>query len=307
MKVVFFGSSLFSLSFLEGLKENIVLVITTPDMPQKRGKRILPNPVKAKAMEMGLPFIAVQNFNEEIKEKIASVSPDAFIVVSFGKIIPSSILSIVKYPLNLHPSPLPLYRGAAPIERQIMDGITKSAVSIMLMNEKLDRGDIVLQSPFDISFTDTKEDVEKKIVDIGIPLFKKALQMIEEKNLNVTPQQGKGSYAKKITKGDELIRWNEKNVKIYNKIRALYPLPATCTIFRGKRLKIFKAEIANLNKGHPGEIIDLTKEGFVVQCGSGSILVKEVQLEGKKRIKARDFMNGSHLKCGEKLGLNENI
>ncbi len=304
MKIVFFGSSSFSVPFLEGLKRNIALAITTPDMPQKRGKRILPNPIKAKAIEIGLPFIAIQKFNEEIKEKIASISPDAFIVVSFGKIIPQSILSLVEYPLNLHPSHLPLYRGAAPIERQIMDGITKSAVSIILMNEKLDRGDILLQVPFDISFTDTKEDVEKKIIDIGIPLLRKALQIIEEKNFNITPQQGKGNYARKITKSDELIHWNEKNIRIYNKIRALCPAPTAFTFFRGKRLKIFKADVSNLNKGHFGEIIDLTKEGFVVKCGSKSIIVKEVQLEGKKRIKAKDFVNGTHLKCGERLGSN---
>jgi len=302
MKVVFFGSSSFSVPFLKGLKKDIVLVVTTPDKPQKRGRKTLPNPVKRKAVELCLPFLIVQNFTLIFKKRIESFSPDLFIVVSFGKIIPNYILSIVKYPLNLHPSKLPLYRGAAPVERQIMDGVKESAVSIMLMNEKLDRGSILVEQPFRILFTDTKENVNQKIIDIGIPLLKKAMAMVKSGNCRGIAQQGKGSYARKITKEDEIIHWESDAIKIYNKIRALYPVPASFTFLRGNRLKIFRADISNLDEGHPGEIIKLSKKGFIVKCGKRALLLREVQFEGKKRIKAIDFINGTRLKIGERLG-----
>lgn len=302
MKIVFFGSSSFSIPFLEALKEDIALVVTMPDKPQKRGKNLLPNPVKKRAIELGLPFITVQEFDVNCKDRIESVSPDLFVVVSFGKIIPGYILSIPQCALNLHPSELPLYRGAAPIERQIMDGVTKSAVSVMVMNEKLDKGGVLLKQPLEISFDDTREDVEQKIVNMGIPLLKQAISMVKDGHYSEITQQGKGSYAKKITKEDELIHWEEDNVRIYNKIRALCPTPASFTFFRGKRLKLFKADTLNLDKGVPGEIIDLLKEGFVVQCGTGALLVREVQIEGKRRICASEFINGTRLKIGEKLG-----
>lgn len=302
MKIVFFGSSSFSIPFLEALKEDTVLVVTMPDKPQKRGKKLLPNPVKRSAIELGLPFVTVEKFDLSCKDEIEFVSPDLFVVVSFGKIIPDYILSIAQCALNLHPSELPLYRGAAPIERQIMDGVMKSAISVMVINEKLDKGGVLLKQPLEISFDDTREDVEQKIINMGIPLLKQAISMVKGGSYSAITQQGKGSYAKKITKEDELIHWEEDNVHIYNKIRALYPSPASFTFFRGKRLKLFKTDVLDLDKGAPGEIIDLLKEGFVVQCGAGALLIKEVQIEGKRRICASEFINGTRLKIGEKLG-----
>ncbi len=302
MKIVFFGSSSFSIPFLEALKEDTVLVVTMSDKPQKRGKNLFPNPVKKRAIELRLPFVTVEKFDLSCKARIESVFPDLFVVVSFGKIIPDYILSIAQCALNLHPSALPLYRGAAPIERQIMDGVTKSAISVMVINEKLDKGSVLLKQPLEISLDDTREDVEQKIINMGIPLLKQAISMVKDGNYSEIAQQGKGSYAKKITKDDELIHWGKDNVHIYNKIRALCPLPASFTFFRGKRLKLFKANTLVLNKGVPGEIIDLLKEGFVVQCGVGALLIKEVQIEGKRRICASEFINGTRLQIGEKLG-----
>jgi len=304
LKIIFFGSSGFSVPFLEEVKNSVTLVITSRDKRKNRGRKLLPNPVKEAAIRFGIDYFAGDSFDEEIIEEIRNISPDFFVVVSYGKIIPSELLSIPRYAINVHPSKLPLYRGAAPIERQILDGVTHSAVSIIEVDKRLDRGNIFLEKPFDIAFTDTKEDLEKKIINIGRKLLKKAIEALNERDYKGEAQVGKSSYAKKIMKEDEIINWDTSAAQIYNKIRALYPLPSAQTIFRGKILKIFKGKIINdVEKNvKTGEIVYLSKNSFFVSCGKGILEILEVQLEGKKRISAKDFINGAHIKLGETFG-----
>ncbi len=303
MRIVFFGSSDFSVPFLKALKDEVVLVVTTPDRFKNRGRKLLPNPVKEIALSIGKPFLTKDFFDKEAVEEIKKRNPDLFVVVSYGKIIPPEVLSLSPCALNVHPSKLPMYRGAAPIERQIMDGISESAVSIITVSEKLDSGDIIAQKPFIISFTDTKKDVEKKVVQIGIPLLFEALEKVKRQGCLGEKQTGKGNYAKKITKEDETINWRKTNVEVHNIVRALSPDPGARTYYKGKILKIFSTLPENIYFDEPpGTIVRVEKDRFSVACGEGIVNVFQVQMEGKKRISARDFINGLRIKKGELLG-----
>ncbi len=300
MKIIFFGSSEFSVPFLEAFKEDIVLVVTTIDKIKGRGNKFQANPVKVAAIKRNLNYITVKKFGKEEQDKIRSYFPNTFLVVSFGKIIPNSFLEIVKCPINLHPSALPLYRGAAPIERQIMDGVTDSKICIMKVVKELDAGDVLLEKPLKIGLDDTKGEVEKRIIKEGIPLIEQALKLVERGKCQGYPQFGNASYAFKIEKSDEEINWRKSNIQIFNQIRALNPRPGAFTYFRGKSIKIFKAELLNEKYNKiPGEIISVKKEYFDVQCENGALRVLEVQPEGKRVMNSLDFINGMKIEEGE--------
>ncbi len=303
MKIVFFGSSEFSVPFLESLAQDIALVITAEDKRKNRGKKLLPNPVKEAAEKSGLRFIATDVLDEEVANKIKELNPDLFVVVSYGKIIPPEILRLAPCAINVHPSKLPFYRGAAPIERQIMDGVKESAVSIIKVSERLDRGDIILSEPFNIGPSETKADVEKKIVEVGTILLRKAIEKIRKEGCKGEKQEGKGSYAKKITKSDEIINWQKTDTELHNLVRALSPAPGARTYFKGKILKIFRTEPDDEYYDEPpGTIVSVDNKSFSVKCGEGALKVFEVQMEGKRRISARDFINGFRIKKGDVLG-----
>ena len=303
MKIVFFGSSDFSVPFLEALKRSIVLAVTVPDKRKNRGKKLLPNPVKEKSNELGIEVFVTDILDYDAEKKIREVSPDIFVVVSYGKIIPRNILLIPKCAINLHPSRLPLYRGAAPIERQIMDGVEESAVAVIKVSEKLDRGDIILQEPFSISFADNRKSVEEKIIKMGTDLLRKAIDKVNIEGCIGEKQIGKGSYAKKITKKDEEIDWNKSCMEIYNKIRALSPYPGARTYFRGRILKILTSIPVEKRFDEPiGSVVKVSKDRFTVACAEGVLDILKVQMEGKRVIPAKDFINGARIKEGEKLG-----
>jgi methionyl-tRNA formyltransferase len=306
MRIVFFGSSDFSVPFLESVKNEAVLVVTAPDKRKNRGKKLLPNPVKVKAEDLKIPFILADKLTEVEAERIRSVSPELFVVVSYGIIIPKFILDIVPCAINVHPSKVPLYRGASPIIRQIMDGVEDSAVSIIKVSERLDRGDVILQKPFKIEFTDTREDVENKVIKIGKELLIESIAKVQNEGCVGQKQTGKGTYAKKITKHDELIKWGSSCVSIYNQVRALYPSPCAFTFFRGKRVKILRAlpvdSLDAKSSISAGEILEIGKENIAVKCGRGVLKILTLQVEGKKPISARDFINGMRPKIGEKFG-----
>ncbi len=303
MKIVFFGSSKFSVPFLNTIANQTVLVITSPDRKKNRGKKLLPNPVKEAAEKLNIKFIATDTLDQGVAQEIKNVQPDLFVVVSYGRIIPSEILKLVPCAINIHPSKLPMYRGAAPIERQIMDGITESAVSVITVSEKLDRGDIILSEPFKIELLETKEDVEKKIISIGTHLLVKAMEKIKNEGCKGEKQKGKGCYAKKISKEEEQINWQKTNTELHNLIRALSPVPGARTYFRGKILKIFRTVPEDEYFDEPsGTIVSVGNDSFSVKCGEGVLKIFEVQVEGKRKISARDFINGFRIKKGEILG-----
>ena len=303
MNIVFFGSSEFSIPFVAAFKHEIKLVVTSTDKMRGRGKIVLPNPVKEFALKENLPVIGISKFKDQEFEIIKSTKPDIFIVVSYGKIIPQEIISLVNCPINLHPSKLPRYRGAAPIERQIMDGVVDSAICIMKVVKELDAGDIIIEQAFQILPYETKGDVEKKVTEIGIPLLKKAIELISRGECDGRKQKGVPTYANKITKADELIDWNFSAMNVFNKIRALNPKPGAFTYFRSRTLKIFKAEISSIvNPAVPGTITHVFKDYFNVACEKDGIKILELQIEGGNRMSAKDFINGFKIKVGETFG-----
>jgi methionyl-tRNA formyltransferase len=303
MNIVFFGSSEFSIPFVAAFKHEIKLVVTSTDKMRGRGKIVLPNPVKEFALKENLPVIGISKFKDQEFEIIKSTKPDIFIVVSYGKIIPQEILLLVNCPINLHPSKLPRYRGAAPIERQIMDGVVDSAICIMKVVKELDAGDIIIEQAFQILPYETKGDVEKKVTEIGIPLLKKAIELISRGECDGRKQKGVPTYANKITKADELIDWNFSAMNVFNKIRALNPKPGAFTYFRSRTLKIFKAEISSIvNPAVPGTITHVFKDYFNVACEKDGIKILELQIEGGNRMSAKDFINGFKIKVGETFG-----
>ncbi len=303
MRIVFFGSSDFSVPFLNIIASQTVLVVTSPDKRKNRGKKLLPNPVREAAEKLGIKFVAKDILDESIESEIKKAKPDLFVVVSYGKIIPPEILKLAPCSINVHPSAVPMYRGAAPIERQIMDGVKKSAVSIIKVSRKLDRGDVILSEPFTIEFSETKGDVEKKVISIGTSLLLKAIKKVEKEGCKGIRQTGRGCYAKKITKYDEEIDWQRSSTELHNLIRALSPVPGARTYFRGKILKIFRTEPDDSwFDGSPGTVVSVGNDNFTVKCGKGNLKIFEVQVEGKRKISARDFINGFRIRKGEILG-----
>uniref|UniRef100_A0A7C4U1K6 Methionyl-tRNA formyltransferase n=1 Tax=Caldisericum exile TaxID=693075 RepID=A0A7C4U1K6_9BACT len=304
MRIGFFSGAEISLPFLEALKEHIKVVVTPP--PKIRGRGNVPayNPVKKAILQYGFEVVEVNTFDEETISKIKSFALDSFVVFAFGKRIPSALLEIVKCPLNIHPSPLPDYCGASPIERQLMDGVSKSAVTIIKMNEKIDKGDIILQEFFDVSIDDDYFSFLDKVYSIGIPLVKEALwYCLEDSSFRPVPQIGTGRVAKKIQKEEYVIDWNNPAILIHNKVRALVRVGAYTT-FRKKMLKILKTKVIfDYNIGEkPGMIVDVKKDYFIVKAQVGAVMVFMVQVESKNRMTALDFINGYRPKAGEVLG-----
>ncbi|BAL80980.1 methionyl-tRNA formyltransferase [Caldisericum exile] len=300
MRIAFFSGSEISIPFAENLLGEIVLFVTLSPKIRGRGNKVSPNPVKLFADEYNKAVLEIENFSQQIVNEILSYKPDALVVFSFGKIIPKSILELTKCPLNIHPSDLPMYRGASPIERQLMDGVSKSAVTIIKMNEEIDKGEILLKKHFDVSVYDDYFSFLKKVYDVGIPLLREALECCLKGMCSPVPQVGEGSYAKKIRKEEEKINWKEDAFRIHNRVRALTRIGAY-TIFREKKLKIFKTDFLNefFNNSTPGTIVYVHNEYFLVSSLKGCVKILRVQPEGKKIMDVKDFINGYKPKIGE--------
>ncbi len=301
MNLIFFGSSEFSIPFLDTLKEKVALVVTSEDKVRGRGMKMLPNPVKDFATKNHLRYAEVERFGEPLINTISSLIPCIYLVVSFGKIIPSSILSMATCAINLHPSALPLYRGAAPLERQIMDGVEDSALCIIKVEEGIDTGDIILKKPFKIYENETRGDIEKRIFEEGVPLLMQAIDSILSGHCEGRKQEGTPSYAKKIRKEEELINWKMEDIKVHNIIRALSPRPCAHSTFREKEIKFFRSAVFhNFDEVFPpGVVIYVSKDSFAVKCGQGAVEILELQVAGGKVMAAKDFINGYKIKTDE--------
>ncbi len=311
MNVVFWGTPDFAVESLkELLKSNhkVLAVITQPDKPKGRGKKIQPTPVKKIAIENNIPVYQPSKIkgNIELYNKLRELKPDIFVVVAYGKILPKEIIELPKYKtINVHASLLPKYRGAAPIHRALMEGDKKTGVCIMEIVEKLDAGDIYECKEIEIKDSDDIVSLHDRLAKEGAKLLIKVLDDIESGKAKKTKQDdNKSTYAKPITKADGKIDWSKSARDIFNQIRALKVWPKAFTKFRDKDIKIISAEIIDENsKGNIGEIVDIVKgKGFIVQAGKGKLLITEVQFPNSKIITGDDAVKGYHIKKGEKLG-----
>lgn len=305
MKLVFMGTSEFAVPSLEKLINNdfeIVGVVTQPDRPKGRGKKVMPTPVKEVALAHNLTIFQPNRIRDiEAINQVLAWEPDLVVVVSYGQIIPKEILDYPRYGcINLHASLLPEYRGAAPIQRAIMDGKKVSGVTTMFMEEALDTGDIIMQIPIAIDDDIDHGSYEKILAVKGAGLLIDTIRAIQSGSMPRKKQDdSKATYAHMITSEDEKINWNKTAVHINNQIRGLSPAPGAFATINGEKIKIFKTKVVNEEQtGAAGMVLAINKEGFTVQTQKGVILVQEVQRPGKKRMSAYSFLQGFTLKEG---------
>ena len=302
MKIVFMGTPDFSVNALENIVKaghDVVGVITQPDKPKGRGGKMQYTPVKEKALELGLDVYQPQRVKEtEFIEKLKEMNPDAIVVIAFGQILPKAILDMPKYGcINVHASLLPKYRGAAPIQWSVIDGEKETGVTTMYMNEGLDTGDIIDKVVVPIDKKETGGSLFDKLAIEGGKLILKTLIELENGTAVRTPQDdSKSNHAGMINKQLGKIDFNKSANEIERLIRGLNPWPSAYTKMDGKTLKIWDADVDDSeNDSAPGTIIEVGKDFIRVATGKGSLKILELQLEGKKRMKTRDFLNGAKI------------
>lgn len=305
MRVIFMGTPDFAVPSLEALltKHEVVLVVTQPDKPKGRGKKMVPTPVKACALEHGIPVLQPEKVKEpEFVEQLRSYEPDLIAVTAFGQILSEPILEMPKYGcINVHGSLLPKYRGAAPMQWSIIDGEKVTGITTMYMAKGLDSGDMLLKAEVEITDEDTFATIHDKMAVTGANLLLDTLDQLEAGTLERIPQDhDAATYAPMITKETGHIDWNKNRQDIINLIRGLNPVPAAYTIYEEEVLKIFGAVISDVQADGAanGEIVAVVKKGFVVKCGDGCLLITEVQARGGKRMMTDAYLRGHAMKEG---------
>ena len=308
MKVAFFGTSEYATEVLEALVQShhqVVLVVTQQDTRRDRGHKLHFTPVKEKALELGLSIYQPEDVNqEEAASQLEEAGADIFVVVSFGSILKKRILEIPPHrSINVHPSLLPLYRGAAPIQRCIMDGCRETGVTIMEMDTRLDAGAIILQQKTDLDDSWDYGCMSEFLATMGGGLLVEALDRIEAGTDERTPQADElHTYAKKILKEEKYLSFDSGAEAVRNRIRGLVPKVTPLVLYRGHLLGILKAELADCGaaEGRPGEILEIDKEkGIKVKCREGCLWLLTLKPEGKKAMHFRDFQNGNKAVAGE--------
>ncbi len=311
MKIVFFGSSEFSLAALEACREfshQIVLAVTTPPQKKGRGLHATPTPVYEEAEARKIPVIAPNSLqSEEILKNVSRIGPDLFVVSSYGKIIPSAWLKIPKLALNVHPSLLPQYRGAAPINWALINGDTQTAISIAEVTNRLDAGDLFFQKKIPIDAKENAETLSKKLAAASQEALKIVFQEMAGGRLRREPQnESQSSYARKLAKQDGLIDWTQDAVKIANLIRGLIPWPTAYTFWENKLIQILEAyaePAVDRTTAKRGEVIGSGQDGALrIRTGKGILAVCQVQPSGKKEMRMADFARGHRLRAGCVLG-----
>lgn len=305
MRVIFMGTPDFAVPSLEALltKHEVVLVVTQPDKPKGRGKKMVPTPVKTCALEHGIPVLQPEKVKEpEFVEQLRSYEPDLIAVTAFGQILSEPILEMPKYGcINVHGSLLPKYRGAAPMQWSIIDGEKVTGITTMYMAKGLDSGDMLLKAEVEITDEDTFATIHDKMAVTGANLLLDTLDQLEAGTLERIPQDhDAATYAPMITKETGHIDWSKNRQDIINLIRGLNPVPAAYTIYEEEVLKIFGAAFSDVqaDSAANGEIVAVVKKGFVVKCGDGCLLITEVQARGGKRMMTDAYLRGHAMKEG---------
>ena len=304
MNVVFMGTPEFAVPTLEALvkEHNVSAVVTQPDKPKGRGKKMMFSAVKEKALEYGLTVYQPEKVKDsDFVQVLKELAPDIMVVVAFGQILSEEILNIPKYGcINVHGSLLPEYRGAAPIQWSIIHGREYGGVTTMYMAKGLDSGDMILKAQEKIRDDDTYGSLYDRLSVIGADLLIKTLELIERGEAQRTPQNdAEATTAPMITREMERINWNDRADNIVNLIKGLNPQPVAHTLLKGEKLKIWFAEKeGNGYTGTPGEIVDVRKKDFVVMTADGAVAVKEVQAQGGKKMTTDAYMRGHAIDKG---------
>jgi len=293
------GSAEFSLPILMALQKqfNVVAVVTEIDKPAGRNKEIVAPPTKRLAKSLNIPVFQPLSLRHDLKlvEKIKTMSPDLIVVAAYGKILPETVLNLPSQGcLNVHPSLLPKYRGASPIQSALLAGDRISGVSIILMDAGMDTGDIVEQEPLEIDFVTDYNALSERLAQLGAEMLTKLIPRYVVGDIKLKTQNDEAaSYCQKITKADGQVDWRKSAEQILNQVRAYAAWPGSYTYFKGKKLDIVMAAVAeNKNTGRsPGEVFAEGRK-YYVACGEGALELKRIKLEGKKEMDNQSFVNG---------------
>ena len=309
MKIVFMGTPDLSVPALNALVDGgheVAAVVTQPDKPKGRGKSLQMTPVKERALELGIPVFTQEKVrkNEEFLQQMREISPDVVVVIAYGQILDKPILTLPRYGcVNIHASLLPKYRGAAPIQWAVIDGEKVSGVTTMQMDEGLDTGDMLDKIEIPLAEDETGGSLFDKVAEAGGRLILETLKKIEDGTSLPVPQTGESNYVGIISKQMGEIDWKKSAVEIERLIRGLNPWPSAYTMLEEKTLKLWKAEVGDtIEDALPGQIVNVTKSSFTVCCGEGSLVIRELQLEGKKRMETDAFLRGYPVSEGTILG-----
>lgn len=310
MKILFFGSSHFSIPVLKALsasRHSIVQVVTTRDQKKGRGQKMAASVVKHFALDNKLPVVSPEKLAQpKTVENIKALGPDFMVIASYGKMVPASVFSAAKIAaLNVHPSLLPKYRGASPIHAALLAGEEKTGLSIAEVTSQLDAGDLFAQVEIDIGEDENALDLSGRLAKLGAETLLDLMDRFEQGNVIKKPQDhSKMTYAPKLERDSGRINWAMSADDIHNQVRAYYPWPSAFTIFRGKRLKILRtlrAQESGKNM-HPGTIVfDEGGNPLCVQTQTEPLAIVQVQLEGRREMGALEFARGQRIQNGERF------
>ncbi|MGI6604521.1 MAG: methionyl-tRNA formyltransferase [Firmicutes bacterium] len=309
MRVVFMGTPDFAVPSLNALVAadfTPVAVVTQPDRPRGRGRHLLPSPVKERATELELPLVQPKRVREpEFIRQLAELELDLIVVVAFGQILPLDLLNLPRLGcINVHASLLPRLRGAAPIQRAIMNGDKITGVTTMHMAEALDSGDIILQEKEEIMEDDTAGTLARRLAERGAALLVRTIQALAAGKAPRLPQDhDAATYAPPLTKSDEVLDFTRPARELANQVRALNPAPGAMTYVDGKALKVWRARPQEAASGAPGQVLAVKNlPGILVGTGLGGLLLEEVQPAGKRSMTAQAFANGYQVQPGDLWG-----
>jgi methionyl-tRNA formyltransferase len=325
MRVLFAGGSEISLPSLRRTAENheVAAVLTHPDKPAGRGRKYVQNPVKAEALALDLPVLEAEKLDLELREQVAGLEPEILVVVSYGKIFGPKFLSLFpRGGINLHPSLLPKYRGPSPIQAAILDGDSKTGITVQRLAPAMDSGAVLEQEEVPLSGGETAGSLTERVAGPGAEMLLRVLDRIEAGIERETPQaEAEATYCSLVSKKDAVIDWTEAAIQIARGVRAYSPWPKARTTFRGNPLFILEAEavdaeatgapgvsekISGPGTEAPGKVTGVDKNsGILIQTGNGTLKVKRLQLGGKKPLDFTSFLNGVHGFIGTVLGAEE--
>ncbi len=307
MRLVFLGTPEFAIPTLEQLVEaghHVLEVVTQPDRPRGRGQKESAPPVKQAALRLGLPVYQPERIRRpEALDRLRALAPDAMVVVGYGQIIPQAVIDIPPHGIfNVHASLLPKYRGAAPIQWAVVNGETRTGVTIMRIDAGLDTGDMLAKAETEIGPEETAVDLGRRLSVTGAELLVSTLAGVDAGTARYEKQDStQATHAPQLTKEQGRIDWNRPAAEIHNLVRGLQPWPGGYTSFRGQALHIWRTRpVEGAAEAAPGAFCKL--KPLTAACGTGALELLEVQLEGRKRMSAQDFANGHRITLNDKLG-----
>lgn len=303
--IVFMGTPEFAARHLRSLVDagmDVVGVVTQPDRPKGRGRKVEPTPVKSVALEHNIPVIQPESLKKEEHSRrwIKDCNPDLLVVVAFGMILPGSVLESAREGgWNIHASLLPLYRGAAPVQWAILKGEKKTGITLIQMDESMDTGDILLQEEIDISPEETAGSLTNRLIELGVEVLLDGLKKRVSGDIPPRPQNhDKATYTRLIKAVDRPVDWTDSAINIFNKIRAFNPRPGA----KSGDLKLINSRaLDEKTDKRPGEVMEIVREGIKVSTGDGVLLLIELQPPSKKAMSAADYASGHKIKPGMRL------